>query len=65
MIAEYEWAKLLERSRRGKRHATQGGGVGVLCHAPYGYRYVNKQEGGGEARFDLVGDEARVAREEY
>ena len=54
VIAEYERAKLLERSRRGKRHAAQQGRVGVLCHAPYGYRYVNKQEGGGDARFDIV-----------
>ena len=45
VIAEYERAKFLERSRRGKRHAAQEGRVGILCHAPYGYRYVNKQEG--------------------
>ena len=30
MIAEYERAKILERSRRGKRHAAQGGSVSVL-----------------------------------
>ena len=36
MIAEYERAKLLERSRRGKRHAAQEGRVGILCHAPRG-----------------------------
>jgi site-specific DNA recombinase len=53
VIAEYERAKFLERSRRGKRHAAQEGRVGVLCHAPYGYRYVPKQEGGGNARFDI------------
>lgn len=46
VIAEYERAKFLERSRRGKRHAAQQGHVGILCHAPFGYRYVNKQEGG-------------------
>jgi site-specific DNA recombinase len=65
VIAEYERAKLLERSRRGKRHAAQEGRVGVLCHAPYGYRYVNKQEGGGEARFDIIGDEARVVQQVF
>src|SRR5947209_8041328 len=30
MIAEYERAKILERSRRGKRHAAQCGAVSVL-----------------------------------
>jgi site-specific DNA recombinase len=65
VIAEYERAKFLERSRRGKRHAAQEGRVGILCHAPYGYRYVNKQEGGGEARFDIVFDEARVVQQVF
>ena len=65
VIAEYERAKFLERSRRGKRHAAQEGRVGILCHAPYGYRYVNKQEGGGEARFKVVFDEARVVQQVF
>ena len=65
VIAEYERAKLLERSRRGKRHAAQEGRVEILCHAPYGYRYVNKQEGGGEARFDLLFEEARVVQQVF
>jgi len=65
VIAEYERAKFLERSHRGKRHAAQEGRVGILCHAPYGYRYVNKQEGGGEARFEMVFDEARVVRQVF
>ncbi len=52
VIAEYERAKFLERSRRGKRHAAQEGRVGILCHAPYGYRYISKHEGAGEARFE-------------
>lgn len=46
MVAEYERAKILERSRRGKRHAAQTGQVSVLSGAPYGYRYISKQEGG-------------------
>ena len=50
MIAEYERAKMLERSRRGKRHKAQQGSVNVLCGAPYGYRYVTLVEGGGQAR---------------
>jgi site-specific DNA recombinase len=65
VIAEYERAKFLERSRRGKRHAAQEGRIGILCHAPYGYRYVNKQEGGGDARFDIIGDEARVVQQVF
>ena len=63
MIAEYECAKILERSRRGKRHGAQVGSVSVLSCAPYGYRYVNKQDSGGEARFDIILDEARVVRQ--
>jgi site-specific DNA recombinase len=63
VIAAYERAKFLERSRCGKRHAAQEGRVGMLCHAPYGYRDVNKQEGGGEARFDIISDEARVVQQ--
>ena len=65
VIAEYERAKFLERSRRGKRHAAQEGRVGILCHAPYGYRYVPKQEGGGDARFDIIWDEARVVQQVF
>ena len=62
MISEYERAKILERSRRGKRHSAQSGRVSVLAGAPYGYRYVSKQEGGGEARYEISPEEARVVR---
>ena len=34
MIAEYERAKIMERSRRGKRHAARRGSVNVLSGAP-------------------------------
>jgi site-specific DNA recombinase len=63
IIAEYERAKILERSRRGKRHAAQTGRVSVLCGAPYGYRYITKEEGGGQARYEVVPEEARVVRQ--
>jgi site-specific DNA recombinase len=63
MVAEYERAKILERSRRGKRHAAHGGSVNVLSGAPYGYRYIPKTEGGGQARYEIVLDEARVVRQ--
>ena len=65
MIAEYERAKILERSRRGKRHAAQRGAVSVLSGAPYGYRYVSKHDGDGEARFDVILEEARVVRQVF
>src|SRR5512134_4192519 len=63
MVAEYERAKILERSRRGKRHAAQTGHVAVLSGAPYGYRYISKQEGGGQARYEIILEEARVVRQ--
>ena len=62
MIAEYERAKILERSRRGKQHAARRGSVNVLSGAPYGYRYISKHEGDGEARYQVVADEARVVQ---
>src|SRR6266481_4448484 len=62
MIAEYERAKIIERHRRGKRHAARAGGVNVLSGAPYGYRYVSKYAGGGQARYDIIPEEARVVR---
>src|ERR1700692_4928492 len=42
MISEYERAQILERSRRGKRHRAQSGEVSVMSGAPYGYRYIRK-----------------------
>ena len=50
MIAEYERAKIMERSRRGKRYAAWRGSVNVLSGAPYGYRYVSVKETGVYAR---------------
>jgi len=65
MISEYERAKIMERSRRGKRHAAQVGTVSVLSGAPYGYRYIGKHDGAGEARFDVLLEEARVVRQVF
>src|SRR5262245_17784232 len=62
MIAEYERAKIMERCRRGKQHAARRGSVHVLSGAPYGYRYVGKHGGDGEARYQVVAEEARVVR---
>jgi site-specific DNA recombinase len=63
MIAEYERAKILERSRRGKRHAARRGDVSVLGGAPYGYRYLSKRDTGGEAQYQVVLEEARVVQQ--
>ena len=60
MVAEYERAKILERSRRGKLHAAHGGSVSVFSKAPYGYRYISKREGHGVASFEIIPSEERV-----
>jgi site-specific DNA recombinase len=63
VFAEYERAKILERSRRGRRFAARQGKVSVLSGAPYGYRYVRRQDGGGEARYEVRPEDARVVQE--
>src|SRR6267378_1247206 len=63
MMAEYERAKIVERHRRGKLHAARAGIVNVLAGAPYGYRYIDKHTGGGQARYEVLPDEARVVRQ--
>ena len=63
IIAEYERAQIRERCRRGKLHAARSGRVSVLGHAPYGYRYVPKHQGGGTARYEVVPEPARVVRQ--
>ncbi len=61
MIAEYERAQILERSRRGKRHRAQQGSISVLSGAPYGYRYVKKSDSTA-AYYEVIGAEADVVR---
>jgi site-specific DNA recombinase len=63
VVAEYERAKILERSRRGKMHAARRGCVSVLAHAPYGYRYIGKGITGGEGRYEVCLAEAKVVQE--
>ena len=60
MIAEYERAQILERSRRGKRHRARQGQVNVLSGAPYGYRYVRKSDDAA-ARYEINHAEADIA----
>lgn len=62
MVAEYERAKIMERSRRSQRHAAFSGSVNVLSCAPYGYRYVNKDQGGGQAYYEVNVEQAQVVR---
>jgi site-specific DNA recombinase len=64
-MAEYERAKMLERHRRGTRHAAHAGSVNVLVAAPSGYRDMPKHHGGGQARDELVAEEARVVRQMF
>jgi site-specific DNA recombinase len=65
MMAEYERAKILERSRRGKRHAADSGSVNALSGAPYGYRYIDKHSGGGQARYEIHLEQAAVVRQVF
>ena len=63
IVAEYERAKIMERSRRGKKHAAQSGSLNVMSGAPFGYRYVSVREGSGKARFEPAADQARVVQQ--
>ncbi len=65
MMAEYERAKILERTRRGKRYAASQGSINVLSGAPYGYLYVTKHQGGGQARYELIAEQAQVVRQVF
>ncbi|MEJ2118235.1 MAG: recombinase family protein, partial [Alphaproteobacteria bacterium] len=64
MIAEYERAQILERSRRGKRHKARQGDVGILGGAPYGYHYIRKNDRAA-AYYQIVETEAQVVRQVY
>jgi site-specific DNA recombinase len=64
MIAEYERAQILERSRRGKRHRAHSGEISVMSGAPYGYRYVRKTDEA-PAAYSVLEAEAGVVRRVY
>jgi site-specific DNA recombinase len=64
MIAEYERAQILERSRRGKRHRARQGQVSVLSGAPYGYHYIRKTDETA-AYYQVIDAEAEVVRRVY
>src|SRR5260370_35067488 len=61
MIAEYERAQILERSRRGKRHRAREGQVSVLSGAPFGYRYGLKTDQMA-AYYEVIEAEAQIVR---
>jgi site-specific DNA recombinase len=65
MMAAYERATIIERHRRGKRQAARAGSVNVLVAAPYGYRDIPKHAGGGQARSEMLAEEARVVRQMF
>jgi site-specific DNA recombinase len=64
MIAEYERAQILERSRRGKRHRAHSGEISVMSGAPYGYRYMRKTDEA-PAAYIVNEAEAGVVRRVY
>jgi site-specific DNA recombinase len=61
MIAEYERAQILERSRRGKRHRARQGEVSVLSGAPFGYRFICKTDQAA-AYYQVNEEQARIVR---
>ena len=61
MIAEYERAQILERSRRGKRHRARQGEVSVLSGAPFGYHFIRKTDHSA-AYYEIDEEQARVVR---
>ncbi len=62
MIAEYERAQILERTRRGKTHRAKAGTINVLSGAPFGYRYIRKSDHA-DARYEIVAHEAAIVAE--
>ena len=59
MIAEYERAQIMERTRRGKNQRARSGSVNVLSGAPFGYRYMRKSDHAA-ARYEIVPHEAAI-----
>jgi len=64
MIAEYERAQIIERSRRGKRFRAKSGSINVLSGAPYGYQYIKKTETS-SAYYKVIEEEATIVRTVY
>jgi site-specific DNA recombinase len=58
VIAEYERAKIMERTRRGRLHKARMGML-VVGSAPYGYHYIPRQ-GAERGRIEVAPEEATV-----
>ncbi len=65
MIAEYERAQIIERSRRGKRHRARQGQISVLSGAPFGYCYARKTDQAAAYLDEIIEAEADVVRLVY
>jgi site-specific DNA recombinase len=63
IVAQYERAQIMERSRRGRLHAAKRGSVSVLTQAPYGYRYIPRYHSGQDAILNVVFEHATVVRQ--
>ena len=61
-IAEYEKAKILERSKRGKRGKAQSGFVLVGARSPYGYQVISEPH---KAWLEIDPEEAKIVRLVY
>lgn len=62
LIAEYEKAKILERTRRGRIHKAKSG-ILVGGRAPYGYRYISGNKTTNTVgRYEIIPNEARTVR---
>lgn len=64
VISEYEREKITERCRRGKIHSAKNGNISALGGAPFGYVYVNKNQGQ-NAYYKIHPVEAEIVRECY
>jgi site-specific DNA recombinase len=62
-IAEYERAKILDRTRRGTQHAVKNGQV-MGSNPPYGYRFVRKSQDA-PAHYAIDPDEAEIVKLVY
>lgn len=61
LIAEYEKAKILERTRRGKLHKAKQNII-LGGHAPYGYKYIPKNSSNSHGYYEIVPNEAETVR---
>ena len=59
-ISEYERAKILDRTRRGTKHAVKNGQV-MGSNPPYGYRFVRKSQDA-PAHYEIDPDEAEIVK---